>query len=113
MSVDGIVKLTRHECDLDDDGHDAAEHVTYDPSASGLTATDVQAAIDEIVATGGAAALDDLTDVVISSPAGADRLRFDGSVWRNSSDVWEPMIASDGSVMTDGLLNPMQHEVPY
>jgi hypothetical protein len=30
-----------------------------------------------------------------------------------SLPVWEPMIASDGTVMTDGLLNPMMHEVTY
>jgi len=60
-------------------------------------------------------ALDDLTDVTITSVANANRLRYDSSasLWKNSALVWEPMIASDGSVMTDGLLNPMQHEVPY
>lgn len=41
------------------------------------------------------AALDDLTDVVITSPATADRLRFDGSVWRNSSLKWKPVLALD------------------
>jgi hypothetical protein len=30
-------------------------------------------------------ALDDLSDVVISTPATADRLRYDGSTWRNSA----------------------------
>lgn len=62
-----------------------------------------------------APALDDLTDVAVSSPLNAQRIRFSSatSLFENSSLVWEPMIASDGSVMTDGLLNPMQHEVPY
>lgn len=62
---------------------------------------------------GGATTLDGLTDVTIASPANANRLRYDGSLWQNSNLVWEPMIASDGSVMTDGLLNPMMSEVPY
>ncbi len=59
------------------------------------------------------AALDDLSDVTITSPANANRLRYDGSTWANSNLVWEPLIATDGTVVTDGLLNPVQHEVPY
>lgn len=64
---------------------------------------------------GGALALDDLTDVVITSPANADRLRYNAATsrWENSRLVWEELIATDGTVMADGLLNPMQHEVPY
>lgn len=60
-------------------------------------------------------ALDGLTDVVITSATNADRLRYNSAtaVWEDSNLVWEPMIASDGSVMTDGLLNPMLTEVPY
>ena len=82
------VRLGLHAFDLDADGHD-----TF----------------------GSASSLDDLTDVTITSPANAQRLRYDSTaaLWENSNLVWEPMIASDGSVMTDGLLNPMQHEVPY
>lgn len=41
------------------------------------------------------AALDDLTDVTITSVATADRLRFDGSVWRNSGLVWKPVMVLD------------------
>ncbi len=53
----------------------------------------------------GASSLDDLTDVTLTSPATADRLRFDGSVWRNSDLVWRPVMASDGTnyyVVVDG-----------
>jgi hypothetical protein len=39
---------------LDEDGHLPADQVTYDPTTSGLTATDAQAAIDELVAGGSA-----------------------------------------------------------
>jgi hypothetical protein len=39
--------------------------------------------------------LDDLSDVILTSPATADRLRFDGSVWRNSALKWKPVLAFD------------------
>lgn len=39
--------------------------------------------------------LDDLTDVVITAPVAADRLRYDGTVWRNSSLKWKPVLALD------------------
>lgn len=42
--------------------------------------------------------LDDLTDVTLTSPANADRLRFDGSLWRNSSKVWMPLTTVTGGV---------------
>lgn len=41
------------------------------------------------------AALDDLTDVTITSAAAGDRLRFDGSLWRNSSLIWRPVMVLD------------------
>ena len=47
------------------------------------------------------ASLDDLTDVVLTSPASADRLRFDGSVWRNSALTWKPVMDGSGNVVTD------------
>jgi hypothetical protein len=50
MSVPQEVTLARHAGDLDDDGHDHAEFVTYDNDVSGLTAEQVQAAIDELAA---------------------------------------------------------------
>lgn len=45
------------------------------------------------------AALDDLTDVTITTPALYDRLRFDGTVWRNSNRIWRPLLASDGTIV--------------
>lgn len=47
------VRLVLHSRQLDEDGKDAAENTTYDNSTSGLAATDVQAAIDEVAAAGG------------------------------------------------------------
>lgn len=58
-------------------------------------------------------ALDDLSDVVITSPAVGHKLRHDGTSWVNANLHDEPMMASDGSVATDGLLNPMMHEVAW
>ena len=40
-------------------------------------------------------ALDDLTDVVITSATLADRLRFDGTNWVNSALIWRSMTAFD------------------
>jgi hypothetical protein len=47
------------------------------------------------VGSSAVAALDDLTDVTITTPATADRLRFDGSVWRNSALIWRPVMVLD------------------
>jgi hypothetical protein len=44
-----------------------------------------------------ATALDDLTDVTITSPATAQRLRYNGSAWVNSSLVWRPVTTYDGT----------------
>jgi hypothetical protein len=46
---------------------------------------------------GGGGALDDLTDVTITSPASAQRLRFDGSQWVNSALKWVPVTTYDGT----------------
>jgi hypothetical protein len=42
-------------------------------------------------------ALDDLTDVTITSPATADRLRYSGTEWVNSALIWTPLTAFDGT----------------
>lgn len=43
------------------------------------------------LAGGGGGALDDLSDVTITAAALADRLRYDGTIWRNSAKIWEPL----------------------
>jgi hypothetical protein len=65
---------------------------------------------------GAALALDDLTDVTLTSPALADRLRFDGSVWRNSALVWTPLTVYDPTTtnylpLVDGSGNQIMAEV--
>lgn len=42
-------------------------------------------------------ALDDLTDVTITSAAAADRLRYNGSAWVNSAALWVPVMVEDGA----------------
>jgi hypothetical protein len=59
------------------------------------------------------AALDDLSDVTITGPAVADRLRYDGSQWVNTTLTWEVMVDYTGSVMLDSAGNPSVHEVAY
>jgi hypothetical protein len=59
-----------------------------------FTGADVEAVLAEIGAAG-AGALNDMTDVTITSPATADRLRYDGSVWRNSTLIWTPVTVFD------------------
>lgn len=58
-------------------------------------------------------ALDDLSDVTITSPASGDGLRYIGGVWINANLHDEPMIATDGTVMVTGTLEPMMHEVAW
>lgn len=101
-------------------GASTAEDVSYDNTTSGLTADDVQEAIDELddridtlEAAPGAASLDDLDDVVITSPATADRLRFNGTSWINSALIWRPVMTFDGTnwqVAVDGDGNAVMTE---
>lgn len=70
-------------------------------------------AINWVSIAGGAIALDDLSDVTLTTPATADRLRFDGSVWRNSALVWTPVTTYDGTnwmLAVDGSGNAIMSE---
>lgn len=80
---------------------DKAKEDAY-PNVSGLTTGHVLTAtgassIAFQAPAAGVSALDDLSDVIITSPAAADRLRYDGSVWRNSALIWRPLMALDPS----------------
>lgn len=49
------------------------------------------------------AALDDLSDVTITTPSIYDHLGYDGSEWVNSPGIWRPqMDGSTGAVIVDG-----------
>lgn len=56
-------------------------------------------------------ALDDLSDVVITSVVSGDRIRYDGSNFVNSALRWEPHVAYDGTVVLDGNGDPVMVEV--
>lgn len=60
---------------------------------------------------GGASALDDLTDVTITTPAEGDLLRYDGSTWVNTTLRAQPMLDSAGGVQTDSAGHVAMHEV--
>ena len=65
---------------------------------------------------GAVSALDDLTDVAITSPATADRLRYNGSAWVNSALVWTPLTVYDPTTgnylpLVDGSGNQLMSEV--
>jgi hypothetical protein len=64
------------------------EDMEYDNSESGLTATNVQEAIDELAA-GGREVLGDLTDVTISSPAANQLLQYNATTeqWENKKYI--------------------------
>lgn len=65
------------------------------------------------VLSSSAVALDDLSDVTITTPVAADRLRYDGSVWRNTALIWKPVMSFDGTnwlVVTDGSGNAVMAE---
>jgi len=69
----------------DDEGGGTASDITYDNTESGLTADNVQDAIDEVV---GDAVTDisDLSDVSISSATSGQILKYDNGVWVNANE---------------------------
>lgn len=76
---------------IKDEGTPLATAATsIDFVGAGVTASGTGAG-KTVTIPGGASALDDLTDVTITSAAVADRLRFDGTVWRNSALIWQPL----------------------
>lgn len=47
------------------------------------------------------AALDDLSDVVITSPTVYDHVYFDGTTWVNTQATWKPVSTGDGGILYD------------
>lgn len=74
-----------------------AEEVVYDNTTSGLSATDVQSAIDEIVSGGGAQTLGELNDVDINSStlSNGQVLTYDSAntEWINHT-IWTDLTAT-------------------
>ena len=61
----------------------SAKLLPYDNTESGLTATNVQDAVDEI---SGSRDLDDLADVTITTPTDGQVLKYDNGTWVNAND---------------------------
>jgi hypothetical protein len=73
MAVDPsyTVRLAWHAHDLDTGGHLPADQVPYDNAVSGLTATDAQAAIDEVAASTGGSGAPTTVDYLVGTASGA------------------------------------------
>jgi hypothetical protein len=73
MAVDPsyTVRLAWHAHDLDTGGHLPADQVPYDNTASGLTATNAKAAIDEVAAAAGGAGAPASVDYLVGTASGA------------------------------------------
>jgi hypothetical protein len=99
----------------DEGGALATAATSLDFVGAGVVASGTGAA-KTITIAGGVATLDDLTDVTITTPTLADRLRYNGSAWVNSALLWAPVMVLDpGSgnylVLTDTSGNPIMAEV--
>ena len=66
---------------IDGIGTPTASSVSYDNTVSGLTATNVQDAIDEVNGKG----LEDLSDTTITTPSSGQVLSYDGGKWKNNA----------------------------
>ena len=75
-------------------GSSSADQVSYDNTTSGLTATNVQDAIDEVVTDLGSKAdasdvpqyIQDLDNVTVSSASNGQILKYNGSAWVNANE---------------------------
>jgi hypothetical protein len=65
------VRLAWYAHDLDTGGHLPADQVPYDNTTSGLTATDAQAAIDEVAAGTGGSGAPTTVDYLVGTASGA------------------------------------------
>lgn len=85
-----------------------ASEIEYDNQQSGLSATDVQSAIDELSQSTGVSTLSDLTDIAISSPTNSQVLTYDTttSKWKNANATGGASTLNDlTDVDTTGVLD--------
>ena len=79
--------------------HNATQTLIVDAGGY-YTGAHVEAALQEVgadLATLSTHALDDLSDVTITSPATGHRLRYNGSAWVNSALAWVPLTNGDAT----------------
>jgi hypothetical protein len=93
---------------LDEGSSLDAAVISIDVTGAWATATVIGHAVTLAIP---ARALDDLTDVVITSATSGDRIRYDGSNFVNSALRWEPHVDYTGSVVLDGNGDPVMVEV--
>lgn len=80
---------------IKDEGTPLATAATsIDFVGAGVTASGTGAG-KTVTIPGFGGALDDLSDVVITSAAAGDRLRYSGTAWVNSSLIWRPLMVLD------------------
>ena len=84
------------------DAHDASAISIVDTGGY-YTSTDVEGALQEAATSGGASDLDDLSDVVIGTPATGEVLRFNGTNWVDASLVAADVSNFDTQVRTSRL----------
>jgi len=111
-----------------------AEYVPYDNTTSGLLASDVQDAIDELSTSSGASSVAQLEDVQLSNLSDNDLLVYDsnltgGKLWKNAKKIvtctksqYDTWVANDSFPYTDckyivtdvnNINNPTAAEIPY
>ena len=76
-------------------------NLVTDPT-NGDAVAELQVVLDNLydaIAVG--AALDDLTDVVITSPTTLDHIYYNGTAWVNTAAVWSPVSDGAGGVLYD------------
>jgi len=74
-----------------------ASNISYDNTSTGMSATNIQLAIDELYASGGgggSSTLGGLTDVTITTPTNNQVLAYDSdnNIWKNSSATGHQMV---------------------
>jgi hypothetical protein len=77
--------------------HTTSASETFRVIAERIPGTTNDWIVDLVGGGSSVAALDDLTDVTITTPTTADRLRYNGSAWVNSTLKWVPATTYDGT----------------
>lgn len=80
--------------------------VTLDSTLNAITTViyrTVDGGTNVLAVQSGAAAtdLDDLTDVTITSPSNTQAIRYNGTAWVNTSQIWRPLMDGAGNAITD------------
>lgn len=95
---------------IDAIGTPTASGVSYDNTGSGLAATDVQDAIDEVNGKG----LADLSDTTITTPSSGQVLSYDGGKWKNKEFAYHSGDSiSMSSVICAGIVATTKKDIRF